>query len=290
MTPIITLTTIPSRLSYEGTACSLKDTIASLLNQSVNDIEVWLNVPWVMARDGVKYVIPKWASDLTESDPRFKINRCDDQGSATKLLPTLSFITDVDQIIIVVDDDHTYHEDMVKEHLKHRANWPTFAIGYDGQRSRNPLTTGRANIFNDPRDHWCGAHGLSLYVDVLQHYKSVSYTRGMFGDDFNDFWREFKLWCDDTVIAAYMSKHRIPRVVPAVDSERHHKDFTHEEWQQACCSKTFPITGNTSHERQEGCNIPREVNEEDDLKTKLYKVFIDCGYDNAELIPIDDAY
>ncbi len=290
MPPIITLTTIPSRLSYDGAACSLKDTIASLLNQSHSDVEVWLNVPWVMARDNEKYIIPEWASNLLESDQRFKINRCDDQGSATKLLPTLTLVTDPDQVIIVVDDDHTYHEDMVKEHLKHRAKWPTYSIGYDGQRSRNPITTGRANIFNDPRDHWCSAHGLSLYVDILQHYKSVSYTRGMFKDDFNDFWREFKHWCDDTVIAAYMSKHRIPRIVPAVDSERHHKDFTHEEWQQVCCHNTFPITGNTTHERQEGCTIPRDLNEEDELKTRLYKEFIDCGYDNADLVIIDDAY
>ena len=290
MTPIITLTTIPSRLSYEGEACSLKDTIASLLNQSHSDIEVWLNVPWVMARDNVKYIIPEWASDLMESDPRFKINRCDDQGSATKLLPTLSLITDVDQVIIVVDDDHTYHEDMVKEHLKHRAKWPEFAIGYDGQRSRDQVTTARANIFDDPRDHWVGAHGLNLYVDILQHYKSVSYTRGMFRRDFNDFWREYKMWCDDTVIAAYMGKHRIPRVVAAVESERHHKDLTHEEWQQACCKPTFPITGNTHHEREEGCTIPRDTNEADELKTRLYVEYIDCGYDDAELVIIDDAY
>lgn len=290
MTPIITLTTIPSRLSYEGNACSLKDTIESLLNQSYSDIEVWLNVPWVMVRDDIEYVIPEWASNLTDKDKRFKINRCDDQGSATKLLPTLSLVEDNDQVIIVVDDDHTYHEDMVKEHLKNREKWPEFALGYDGQRSRNPNTTGRANIFNDPRDHWCGAHGLSLYVDILQHYKSVSYTRGMFKEDFNDFWKEFKHWCDDTVISAYMSKHRIPRVVPAVESERHHKDLTHEEWQQACCHGTFPVTGNTSHERQEGCNVPRDLNEEDDLKTRLYKEYIDLGYDDTKLESIDDAY
>lgn len=290
MTPIITLTTIPSRLSYEGDACSLKDTIASLLNQSHSDIEVWLNVPWVMVRDNVKYVIPEWASELTESDKRFKINRCDDQGSATKLLPTISLTNDPDQVIIVVDDDHTYHEDMVKEHLKNREKWPEFALGYDGQRSRNQHTTGRANIFNDPRDHWVGAHGMSIYVDILQHYKSVSYTRGMFREDFNDFWREFKHWCDDTVISAYMSKHRIPRVVPVVDSERHHKDFTHEEWQQACSLGTFPVTGNTAHEREEGCTIPRDLNEEDDLKTKMYREYIDLGYDNINLILIEDAY
>ena len=290
MTPIVTLTTIPSRLSYEGNACSLKDTIASLLNQSHSDLEVWLNVPWVMARDDVRYVIPEWASELTESDPRFTINRCDDQGSATKLLPTLTLVENSDQVIIVVDDDHIYHVDMVKEHLRHRETWPEFAIGYDGQRSRDPKHSGRACIFDDPRDHWCGAHGLNLYVDILQHYKSVSYTRSMFRRDFNDFWREYKLWCDDTVIAAYMSKHRIPRVVPAVESERHHKDFTHEEWQQACCSPTFPVDGNTSHEREEGCTIPRDLNEEDDLKTLLYKEYIDKGYDDVELASIDDAY
>ncbi len=290
MAPIITLTTIPSRLSYDGGNVGLEDTITSLLAQTHSDIEVWLNVPWVMKRDNVEYTIPEWATNLLESDSRFKINRCDDQGSATKLLPTLDLIEDKDQIIIVVDDDHTYHEDMVKEHLKHRLNWPEFAIGYDGQRARDQRTTARAVIFDDPRDHWVGAHGLSIYVDILQHYKSVSYTRGMFKEDFNDFWTEYKHWCDDTCIAAYMSKHRTPRVVAGVESERHHKDLTHEGWQEACCHKTFPITGNTTHERQEGCNIPRDLNEKDDLKTFLYVEYIDKGYDNAELIIIDDAY
>ncbi len=290
MTPILTLTTIPSRLSYEGERLGLRDTVISLLEQTHQDLEVWINVPWVMSRTGERYILPGWLVDMVEVDDRLKVNRCDDQGSATKLLPTLTKTQGMsdDQVIIVLDDDHTYHPDMVKEHLNNRAKWPQYAIGYDGQRSRDQVTGGRGECFGDPRDHWVSSHGRSFYVDILQHYKSVSYTRGMFRCDFNDFWREYKHWCDDTVIAAYMSKHRIPRVVPAYEKERHHFDLTHEGWQEVCWNPTFPITGNTSHDQEEGCNIPRATNEADDLKTMLYQEYIDKGYDDTDLMIIED--
>ena len=259
---------------------NIRHTIESLLNQTHKDIKVNFNIPFIYKRTGERYILPEWLVKLSEEDGRLTIVRCEDFGPTTKLIPTLSMVVSPDDIIIVVDDDVVYEDTMVEEHLKHRQKWPKACIGYDGQRTRNWETGGRGYIFDDQRDYWVNCHGKNIYVDILQHYKSVSYLRGFFKNDFKDFWDEFGFWCDDTVISAYMSKHRRARIVTYHESEKHHKDFTLEEWQQNC-DRTFPIKNHTYHSQQEGCNLIRVTTEGECVKEHLYKEYIDKGYDDV---------
>ena len=182
---IITLTTIPTRLDSKHNY-HMKYCIESLLNQSyTGSYEIHINIPHVYKRTGEEYIIPKWLNLIT--DPKIKIYRTEDYGSITKLIPTLNRINRKDdRVVIVVDDDIVYHEDLIKEHVKNRENWPDYAVGYDGVRARDIDGT-RSNFFKDTRDHYCTATGRNSLVDILQHYKSISYKRSFFGEDFCKF-------------------------------------------------------------------------------------------------------
>lgn len=94
---IVSLTTIPSRLPFLG------DTLASLMRQTRPPAMIVLNLPYRSRREGVEYVLPDYLAGLS----LVKINRCEDWGPATKLIPTLDLCAP-GQRIVVVDDDRLY--------------------------------------------------------------------------------------------------------------------------------------------------------------------------------------
>jgi hypothetical protein len=253
---ILTLTTIPSRLTAthdEG----IKANLSSLLNQSYEDYEIHFNVPKLSTNTGKTYEIPEWIRTLSEENPKFKIfEDVLDIGPITKSFYTINRSTDPEDIIIVVDDDLVYHEDLISEHIKNQEKFPGCAVGYDGMRSRD-------NFFNDQRDHYFTSNYRSSVVDVLQHYKSISYKRKYFEDDFNEFFRtNSDQWNDDYIISAYLATKNIDRIATYHSSDT--KFETLDEWINGGGVATFPVLRHTAHEGQEGCwhfrNNP-EINE-----------------------------
>tara|TARA_R110001592_G_scaffold357091_1_gene659806 strand:- start:1036 stop:1824 length:789 start_codon:yes stop_codon:yes gene_type:complete len=261
----------------------MKYCIESLLDQSYSDnYEIHINIPHNYKRTGEEYIIPEWLNLITDS--RLKIFRTEDCGSITKLLPTLNrtSITD-DTTIIVVDDDIVYHKDLIKEHIKNRKTWPDYAIGYDGVRARNIDGT-RSNYFKDHRDHYFSATGRNSLVDILQHYKSISYKRSFFGEDFFEFVDNRGTWCDDTTVSAYLAKCKIGRLCTY-----HPKDKLFDSYEEYLenVGHTFPVIKHTAHEHMEGCNLPR-LSDENPLDTDrnlyMYKECIDVAYSNQTWI------
>ena len=168
MKPIVTLTTIPSRLN-PGTEFGdhdegIKACINSLMNQTYNGYEIHFNIPNTNSHTGEEYVIPSWLSDL-EGDI-LKIFRTEDHGSITKLVPTILRVNEPDRIIIVCDDDLVYHEEMVSEQVNNQSKFTNSAVGYDGMRLKT-------SIFNDVRDYFCSSCRIDGEVRVLQGYKTV---------------------------------------------------------------------------------------------------------------------
>ena len=270
---VITLTTIPERLksdyNYDMRYC-----IESLLNQNYNgNYEVHLNIPHISNKTGKKYIIPEWLEN--NNDNRLKIFRTEDYGSITKLIPTIERTKDDNTIIIVVDDDMVYHPELINEHIKNREKWPEYVVGYDGMRSRNVDGT-MSNYFGDSRDYYFSSLKRNSLVDIIQHYKSVSYLRKFFESDFMDFWKEFGVWCDDKTISAYFAYKKRGRLVTYFESDPNFN--TYDEW-LSLLRKTFPIEKQTQHDTNEGCNLNRsENNHEDNQKiNNLYK-FIDNSY------------
>lgn len=269
---ILTLTTIPSRL-ISPHQFDIQYCIDSLLNLNYDNYEIHFNIPHTFKLTGEDYVLPEWLIEYGKKYEELKIFRMEDLGSVTKLIPTLKRITDPDQYILVVDDDIVYRENLIEEHLKNRLAWPDRAIGYDGMRSRNEDGT-FASHFGDSRDYYYSSNHRNSLVDILQHYKSVSYVRKFFGEDFYDFFDEYGTWCDDKSVSSYLAKNRIPRMVSFYEDDPVATDLKH--WHEIV-GKSFPIVRTTSHERNEGCNVHRANDNNEDKFKKLY-TFLDNGY------------
>jgi glycosyltransferase involved in cell wall biosynthesis len=263
---IITLTTIPSRIldTIHGDD-GIKSCIESLQNQNYEDYEIHFNIPYINKLTGAEYTIPDWISEYD----KIKIFRTEDFGPVTKLSPTVERITDLETIIIVVDDDLVYHPDMILEHVKNQSTRDC-VFGYDALDSYETK-------FEDIRDHFVVSVPFEVNAKVIQHYKSVSYKRKYFKEDFFKFIEENYSWSDDLLISAYMQKEKIARKVMPYDNED--KLETLEQWRNKGGVTTFPVIRHTSHGSYEGCNIFRQTNT-DDNSNKLYQ-FINREYETA---------
>lgn len=265
---IITLTTIPSRLSFDGDQ-GIKLCIHSLVSQSAQNYQLHFNIPYVNKTTGHEYIIPQWLLEIE----KVQIFRTEDFGSATKLLPTIKRIDNPEAIILVVDDDLVYHTDMVLAHIENQSKWLEAVVGYDGMRSRDD-NGNFSNYFGDTRDYYFTSNYRTSKVDILQHYKTVSYKRRYFEDDFFTFVEENYSWADDLMLAAYFAYKKRDRIATFHESDE--QFTTYEEWSTRGGVETFPVLRHTHHEHLEGCNIFRSQQIEDN-GSKLYK-FIDYGY------------
>jgi hypothetical protein len=269
---ILSLTTIPSRLSDLGDQ-AIKLCIDSLINQNYEDYEIHFNIPYVCNLNQEEYVIPEWLNELVNGNSKLKIFRTEDLGPVTKLLPTIKRIDDPEALIIVVDDDLVYHSDMILAHIDNQIKWQEAIIGYDGMRSRNE--DGQfSNFFGDTRDYYYTSQKRVTRVDILQHYKSVSYKRRYFENDFFEFVNNNHSWSDDLLLAGYFSYKKRDRIVETHDSIPELNSY--DEWIGLGGVSTFPILRHTHHESYEGCNVFRQTSV-DDNGGILYR-FIDSGY------------
>lgn len=267
---VVTLTTLPTRITQDYDH-GIKSNIDSLIKQSYADYEIHFNVPTTYAHTGEIYEIPTWLEELAATNPKFKIFRCADYGPITKLVPTLERVEDPNAIIIVCDDDLVYHSEMVREQVWNQTYFANTACGYDGIRAERP-------VFGDVRDYYVVTVPEDVEVNHLQHYKTVSYRRHFFAQDFFDDFLG-KCWNDDVLVAAYMGKQGIRRLVRNYPHEA--KLLTHKEWEEGKDGvkggvESFPVIKHTAHEGREGCNLYRETNSKsvDDA----YAKFRELGY------------
>ena len=260
---VVTLTTLPSRLisNYEY---NIKNCLESLLKQTYENYEIHFNIPDKYNLTGEDYLIPGWLEEMVKNFPRIKIFRGCDYGSITKIVDTLKRVEDPECIIITADDDLIYHEDMVSEHVKNqKERFVNCAVGYDGISALD-------NVFKDVRNHYVTSVPCNVKVNILQHYKTVSYKRRYFE---NDFFDEFidKSWADDVVVSAYMGKKNIPKYVTYFENEKIPSNL--KEWHEFGGVTTFPVLRHTQHDSEEGCNIKRQKNESDN-----FNYFVSRGY------------
>jgi hypothetical protein len=242
---IITLTTIPSRLgnvSYgeRGT----RSCIRSLCTQLYSDYEIHFNIPTIYKLHQTEYFIPDWLTEMEKEFDCLKIYRVEDECASTKILPTIRRVEDPDTILIVVDDDMVYNEELVSEHVKNQSILNNCAIGYDGLDLIGDM------LYGDPRDHYVSLVPTNVRVKVLQHYKSVSYKRSFFDDDlFTDF--VGKTRSDDILISAYMGYKNIHKIVANYEKDQQCENI--EEWHSKV-GTSFPIIQIAAHDPMEGAN------------------------------------
>ena len=136
---VVSFTTMPKRLKQE----TLKCTINSFLNQTVRAQEIRINIPSILKKSGETYEIPQW---LTETP--ITIVRCDDEGPATKYLPTIRHFQNSQQKIFICDDDQIYTKHTIETYQKLTKQYPNFAIGAEGAKLKNHTFDERTMISN----------------------------------------------------------------------------------------------------------------------------------------------
>ena len=115
---IVSFTTSPKRILHT------EHLVESLSNQTIRPDKIVINIPYVFKRNGQTYDVP----DFMTKNPLVHINRCEDIGPATKVLPTTKLYDDPNTIIISVDDDIEYKRNMVEILLRHSDRNPDAAI------------------------------------------------------------------------------------------------------------------------------------------------------------------
>ena len=256
---VISLTTIPERLGdVKRIECGLPDSLNSLLNQNYENFEVHLNIPHVYGIKDIEYIIPDHILEMADKNKNLKLQRCEDVGPPTKIAPTIKNVEDPNTVIIVVDDDFVYHEEMVNDHIHHLSKHPDSCICYDAM---NVI----GQPFEDGRDRFATFLYRDAEVSIVQHYKSASYKRGWFEEDFfTDFLGKTR--SDDILVSAYMGKQGINRIVPhsKFDDEIKGSSLDYDnEWMRKLSTYSFPIIKQICSKDNVGTKDPDALKIED---------------------------
>ena len=250
---IITLTTTPNRLKEESEH-AIKKCIYSLINQDFDkEYEIHFNIPEEHHKTKEKYIIPEWIKNLANENSKLKIfENLQDIGSITKIFYTVQREIDPDSIIVVCDDDLEYHPKMLQQQVNNQFIYENTAVGYDGVRAERD---NGEELFGDVRDHFVVSVYRNIYVSWLQHYKTVSYKRNFFKEDFKEF---IKLgsWNDDITVSAYMTKVGIKKLVTFYEDEE--KLITEKQWQEKGGVLTFPVLSHIFNQYRDGCTMYRD--------------------------------
>lgn len=162
---VVSITTLPSRLD------GLKKVITSLLKQSRTPDVIYLNIPYQTMK-GLKYDNKK-IHLIEKMSSLVRINRCEDVGPITKLLPVLYLETAPNTIIVTFDDDNYVESDVIKLFLKKASQHPDSCLSFSG---------------------WCigqfpfyyqliSDNTIDVEVDWLQGCHGILYRRGLIDPD-----------------------------------------------------------------------------------------------------------
>jgi hypothetical protein len=204
---IVSLSTLPSRVG------NLYRVLNSILENEIKPDIVYVNIPKYSNREKKEYNIPKNVTKLKN----VKINIVDeDFGPITKLYPTLSQETNLDDIIICVDDDKEYDKKLISHLLSVSDLYPSECVCVTGWSFINlgfvalPISLPINNIIKN--------------VDILQCYNGVLYKRKFFDSDFKDVINcKECLTTDDILISKYLKYKNVS--IKSVPYNFKHKDI-----------------------------------------------------------------
>ena len=197
---VATMTTIPSRIN------ELKDTIDSVLNQTIRVNHLEINIPYKCIRTNEEYIVPEWLNSME----RVKIFRTEDYGPITKVAPTfMRYMNNDDIYIWSIDDDIIYNTNILE-------------LLTDGITSFNEVRGLWSEYRDDPINRYIE---VKLSVKYLAGYASILYPPNIAKDDFKEYIdfinNNNKLrYHDDFIIANYLEKHNIKRILYNKDNTR----------------------------------------------------------------------
>jgi hypothetical protein len=199
----ISLTTVPQRLSnWEH----FKVNLDSLVNQKTNnEYKVILNIPYFYKNKEIEYEIPQELLDYQLQNNKLIINRVEeDYGPVVKLTGVLEYTQNPDDILIVLDDDQKYHEEMLEYHLKKRAQHPEDIICFRGDIPLRKVTWEDENqkflMFRTTHRYFPVQS--DCYMRIPGHWHSVGYKRSFFDEDFLSN-ENLSISVNDDIICSY---------------------------------------------------------------------------------------
>lgn len=205
----ISLTTTPARIH------KIKDTLLSLLNQTVPPAQIILNLP-KRSRKGEKYDVPSFLSEMR----LVKINFIEeDLGPASKSLPTLKLpAIPSDALIIVLDDDQVYPKKLIENYLRHATELPNHALTLCGWRVPKSLEHRDKNILRgaglrilEPTPNI----GENTAVEIIQGASSYAIRKSFFDNSIFDYTNAppGAFFADDIWLSGHLARKKIPRTV-----------------------------------------------------------------------------
>lgn len=233
----ISLTTVPLRINLWD---SFKQNLESLLNQNTsNNYKVVLNIPYHYKNNSnEEYIISDKLQQLAENNSKLIINRVnEDYGPIVKITGVLSVSTNPDDILIVCDDDHFYHEDMLEYHLKKMQQYPNSIIAFRGDVpiEKREWEEDKTKKYILRPTHIFFPVKQDSQLAIPGHWHSVGYKRGFFKDDFFDIIPLSDN--DDTLVGYYAKKNQIDIVCAAWDKETDWRAVN----ENGRCASSFPI-------------------------------------------------
>lgn len=205
----ISLSTVPIRLNLWDI---FRENLESLLNQDTKrEYKVILNIPlFYKNNNNEEYKISKELLEFAEENPKLIINRViNDYGPVVKITGALQYVRDLNSVLIVCDDDHIYHKDMLEYHIKKLNQYPESIICFRGDDCVD-----KRYWFEDGVMKYC-LLPTHFYFPVKYdmqlirpgHWHSVGYRREYFNDDFLD--ESFlSMATNDDILTGYYFKLR----------------------------------------------------------------------------------
>ena len=173
----VSLTSLPSRINH------INQTLDSIYSQTVKPNKIFLNLPHKLKRFSQEQFDEEKIKKLKRDN--LEIVRCNDYGPGTKLMGSSQKIRNDYECIILIDDDHIYHQ-------------KTFEIFLDNFKKEKINYSFYVNkIFNIY--HGQGADGFLIntkYLNDIDNFyiKYVENNKNLFLDD--DLWIAIYLYCE----------------------------------------------------------------------------------------------
>jgi hypothetical protein len=207
-------------------------------------------------KDNETYLISDELLEYQKNNPKLIINRdTPDYGPVLKIVGGLKYATNPDDILIALDDDEIYHEEMLEYNVKKINEHPDCVICHRGDVSLDK----RDFIENGLRKYKYGSGHISFpanrdnYLLMPGHSHSVCYKRNFFKEDFNE-----ELWSqadgDDPMIGYYARIHEVPILCVKWDKETDFRIVNVDKPRYA----SFPVIGELPYNMTDGGDLIRK--------------------------------
>lgn len=220
---VYSMTTIPPRL--EG----MEQTVIQVIQVLKYCDKFYLNIPFISCRGKPYNISTNFLSSLSkEYRDKIEINRCEDMGPITKILPTLYKETDPETVIISMDDDIRLKQDISKILLDKHFKYPDSCVSFSG------FCVGMFPF------HWQFAinNKRDLECDWIQGVHTILYPRGIINVDALKHWKPFMFKHDDHRLNSFLSSQGIKRI----SINKSPCDFLYNDQEMA---RTESISGST---------------------------------------------